>query len=432
MSRNIGVGLAGFGTVGAGVYKNLLANADLIARRSGYRFDIRKIAVRDSAKARPLPPPVGRVTSRVEDLLEDPDIRIVIELMGGIEGPLAFVKGAIAQGKIVITGNKALLAEHGEELFRLAAERGTLIFYEAAVAGGIPIIKAMRESFVGNRFASIHGILNGTSNYILTRMADAGLGYAEALEEARSHGYAEADPTLDINGWDAAHKAIILAALAHGFWISPGDIFVEGIDRIALEDARFAGELGYRIKLLATIRPSEGGLIEARVCPTLIPKTHVLASVSGVFNAVAVRGDVVGDALFYGRGAGQDPTSSSVLGDLVDAAAALENGRQPCRLTTHAPHGKCLPPDQAVSKFYLRLQVEDTPGVLARIAGVLGEAGIGILSVIQPWAHESGPVPLVLMIHDAAEGAMRSAAERLAGLDCVKETPTLLHVEAFS
>ncbi|MEX1117457.1 MAG: homoserine dehydrogenase [Terrimicrobiaceae bacterium] len=432
MSRKVGIGLAGFGTVGAGVYKHLLGNADVIERRAGVVFDVRKIAVRDLDKPRDLPVPEGVLTGNLQDLLEDPEIQIVVELMGGIGIPLAFVREAIAKGKIVITGNKALLAEHGKELFSCAAERGVPIHYEAAVAGGIPIIKSVKEAFVGNRFEKIHGILNGTSNYILTRMSEAGLDYPEALEEARALGYAEADPTLDINGWDAAHKAIILASLAYGFWISPDEVLVAGIDSLTREDVRFAAELGYCIKLLATIQSADEGLIEVRVAPTLIPKTHVLSSVSGVFNAIAVRGDVVGDTLFYGRGAGQDPTASSVLGDLVEAACALGNTPRCFGFKSHELYGKCLPQGRTVSKFYLRLAVEDRPGVLAAIAGVLGQAGIGILSVIQPGAQEEGPVPLILMIHDARDAAMRSAIETISSLESVKATPVLLHVETFS
>lgn len=323
MKRKVGIGLAGFGTVGAGVYKHLLSSGSLMEQRTGATFDVRKIVVRDLEKARDVPAPRELFTRRLDDLLEDASIDVVVELIGGISEPLHLVKGALRKGKSVVTGNKALLAEHGSELFTLAKETGSPIYYEAAVAGGIPIIKCVREAFVCNRFETIHGILNGTSNYILTRMTEAGIEYPCALEEARSLGYAEADPTLDINGWDAAHKAIILAALAYGFWISPADILVSGIEAVTGDDVKFAGELGYRIKLLATIKATEGGQIEVRVCPTLIPKDHVLASVHGVFNAISVRGDVVGDTLFYGRGAGQDPTSSSVLGDLAEAASAL-------------------------------------------------------------------------------------------------------------
>ncbi len=427
----IGIGLAGFGTVGAGVYKHLLANGDLIAQRMGVRFDVRRIAVRDTTKVREISAPPEKFTSHLDDLLTDDSIRIVVELMGGIETPLAFVKRAIEAGKSVITGNKALLAEHGQEIFQLARERRVPVFYEAAVAGGIPIIKIVRESFIGNRFESIHGILNGTSNYILTRMTESGMDYAPALAEAMALGYAEADPTLDINGWDAAHKAIILASLAYGFWLDPATILVTGIDTVTAADIAFADELGYRIKLLATIRAGAGNDIEVRVCPTLIPKSHVLASVNGVFNAIAVRGDVVGESLFYGRGAGQDPTTSSVLADLAEAAVALAAPRFCYGFTSHDLYGKCAPIEDSVSRFYLRLAVEDRPGVLAQIAGALGESGIGILSVIQPEGEEEGSVPLVLMIHDAAFGATQAAAKRIAGLPCVKSPPALLHVATF-
>ncbi len=428
----IGIGLAGFGTVGAGVYKNLAANGDLISQRMGTRFEVRKVAVRDLSKPRSVEAPEALFTTNLDELLTDPSIRIVVELMGGIEIPLEFVRKAIRAGKIVVTGNKALLAEHGQEIFHLAREHRVPVFYEAAVAGGIPIIKVVRESYVGNRFLSIHGILNGTSNYILTRMTDTGMDFAPALEEAKQLGYAEADPTLDINGWDAAHKALILASLAYGFWLDPDQIFVSGIDQVTAADIRFADELGYRLKLLATIQAGRENAIEVRVCPTLIPKSHVLASVNGVFNAVAVKGDIAGDSLFYGRGAGQDPTSSSVISDLAEAAAAIESPRFCYGFTSHDLYGKCQPIDDSISRYYLRLAVNDQPGVLAAIAGALGEAGIGILSVIQPEGQEGDSVPLVLMIHDASYGAMRKAVERIAGLDCVRDQPVLLHVESFS
>jgi homoserine dehydrogenase len=432
MSKSIGIGLAGFGTVGAGVYKNLVANGDLLAQRLGARFEVRRIAVRDLGKARDVAAPIELFTANADDLVADSTIRIVVELMGGIETPLAFVKKAIKAGKTVVTGNKALLAEHGQEIFHLAREHRVPVFYEAAVAGGIPIIKVVRESFIGNRFESIHGILNGTSNYILTRMTDTGMDFAPALAEAQQLGYAEADPTFDINGWDAAHKAIILASLAYGFWLDPMRIFVAGIEQLTASDIRFADELGYRIKLLATIRAGEGNAIEVRVCPTLIPKSHVLASVNGVFNAIAVRGDIVGETLFYGRGAGQDPTSSSVLADLAEASVGLESPRFCYGFTSHDLYGKCQPVEWTISKYYLRLSVDDRPGVLAQIAGALGELGIGILSVIQPESHSEGSATLVLMIHDAPFGAMRTAAEKIASLACVKDAPALLHVESFT
>jgi len=432
MTHKIGIGLAGFGTVGAGVYKNLLRNAALLEQRIGVQFEVRKITVRDLARVRDVQAPTDLFTSFPDDLLADPSIHVVVELMGGIDIPLAFVKKAIAAGKIVITGNKALLAEHGREIFELAAEKRVPVFYEAAVAGGIPIIKSVREAFVGNRFEAIHGILNGTSNYILSRMTDEGLDFAPVLVEAQKLGYAEADPALDVNGWDAAHKAIILASLAYGFWIDPKDVLVEGIEKVTAADIQFANELGYRIKLLASIKADEKGFIEVRVVPTLIPKTHVLASVNGVFNAVAVKGDVVGEALFYGRGAGQDPTSSSVLSDLAEAAAFMQSPRRCVGFTSHDLYGCCKPVDDTLSKYYLRLGVEDRPGVLAQIAGTLAKADIGILSVIQPEGLVDGSVPLILTLHDAPYGPMKKTANEIASLPCVKGTPLLLHMETFS
>ncbi len=432
MNREIGIGLAGFGTVGSGVYKNLIRNGALIEERTGVAFSVRRIAVKNLAEPRLVEAPDDLFTTNPDDLIADPSIQIVIELMGGIEFPLRFIRRAIQAGKTVITANKALLAEHGKEIFALAKEHQVAVYFEAAVAGGIPIIKAVRESFVGNRFESIHGILNGTSNYILTRMTDAGLDFAPALEEAQKLGYAEADPALDVNGWDAAHKAIILASLAYGFWVEPESVFVEGIENVSASDIRFADELGYRIKLIATIKADENDSVEVRVAPTLIPKSHVLASVNGVFNAVAVRGDVVGEALFYGRGAGQDPTSSSVLGDLAEAATALESPRAGYGFASHDLYGSCKPVDAAICKYYLRLEVEDRPGVLAQIAGALAAADIGILSVIQPETPSEGSVPLILTLHDAPFGHMRAAVKTLADLPCVKGSPLLLHMESFS
>lgn len=427
----IGIGLAGFGTVGAGVYKNLAANRALITQRTGAEFDVRRIAVRDLEKSRDVPAPAELFTNDLDALLSDDSIRIVVELIGGTTVALDFVRRAIAAGKTIVTGNKALLAEHGPELFHLANEARVPIFYEAAVAGGIPIIKAVRESFIGNRFTTIHGILNGTSNYILTEMADGTRDFPAVLADAQRFGYAEADPAFDVNGWDAAHKTLILAALAYGFWIKPSDIRVEGIETITAEDNLFAAELGYVIKLLATIKIDSDDAVEVRVCPTLIPATHVLASVQGVFNAVWLQGDIVGEALFSGRGAGQDPTSSSVIADLADAALALTSPRSCFGFTAHDLYGNCKKIDDAVSKFYLRLTVEDRPGVLAQIASVLGESGIGISSVIQPESTDPGPLPLVLMIHDAAYGAMRAATATIAALPCVRSTPALLQVDTL-
>jgi homoserine dehydrogenase len=429
--QRIGIGLAGFGTVGAGVYENLERHRDLIAERSGYSFDVRQIAVRDVQKARDVAAPAELFTNSWRDLLDDPEIRIVVELIGGTTEAFDLTVAAIRSGRIVVTGNKALLAERGREIFALACQHKVPIFFEAAVAGGIPIIQSLRDAFIGNRMESIHGILNGTSNYILTRMQEAGLDYPEALEEAISFGYAEADPALDINGWDAGHKAIILAALAYGFWVDPAKVRVEGIERVSAADIHFAKNLGYCIKLLSSIR-AQNDLVEVGVAPTLIPQGHLLASVNGVFNAIAMRGDLVGESLFYGRGAGRGPTATSVVGDLVEAAHLLAAPRCTFGFSFHSLYGRSRDAEDIVSSYYLRLSADDQPGVLARVAGVLGEAGIGISSVLQPESLAGVETPLVLMIHKASYGAMCAALAQITALDCVKGKPLLLNVESFS
>lgn len=430
--RDIGIGLAGFGTVGAGVFLNLEKNRALLRERMGRDLVVRKIAVKDPTKNRDVSVPPALLAKNWRDLLDDSSVEVVVELMGGMEEPRELIMEAIRRGKIVVTGNKALLAEHGAEIFRLATEKRVPVFYEAAVAGGIPIIKAVREAFVANHFLRVRGIINGTSNYILTRMAESGLDFASALSEAQAAGFAEADPALDVNGWDAGHKAIILASLAYGFWVPSKDVLVEGIEGITPGDIRFAAQLGYTIKLLGFIDACPDGSVEVSVQPSLVPKENILASVRGVFNAIAVRGDVVGDALFYGRGAGRDPTASSVISDLADAAIALDAPRESFGFIPHGLYGKLRPADEVTSAFYLRLGVDDQPGVLARIAGVLGESNIGISSVIQPETPEGELAVLVLMIHDAPRGRVILALQKIRALDCVHGEPALYRVEAAS
>jgi homoserine dehydrogenase len=430
--QQVQIGLAGMGNVGAGVYKNLANNRVLLMERIGAELTVKKIAVRDLAKPRDVPAPASILTTRWEDLLEDPEIQVIVELMGGMHPARELILGAIERGKIVVTGNKALLAEHGREIFEAAAAHKVPVFFEAAAAGGVPIIKAIREAFIGNYILSMHGIINGTCNYILTRMTESGLGFEEALREAQAAGFAEADPTLDINGWDAGHKAIILASLAYGFWVETDKVYVEGIEKITATDIRFAAQLGYTIKLLAIIKAGKRSEIEVRVHPTLIPKDHVLASVKGVFNAIAVLGDIVGETLFYGRGAGQDPTSSAVISDLAEAATALQAPRSTFGFTPHGLYGTCKPIDQIGSQYYLHISVRDEPGVLAQVAGILGGLKIGISSVIQPEEHEPESVPLVLMVHTATNAQINSAIDKIAKLDCVKRPPRLIRVETFA
>ncbi len=431
--RVINIGLAGLGNVGAGVFKNLQKNRSLISQRIGAELHVTKVAVRDLARQREVEVPAELLTTDWKELVNDPAIPVIVELIGGTTTAYEMVAAALRAKKIVVTGNKALLAERGKELFALAEEFGVPIYFEAAVAGGIPIIQVLQEGLVGNHIRSIHGIINGTCNYILTRMSQAGLSYADALQEAQDKGYAEADPTLDVSGWDAAHKAIILASLSYGFWIPQDKVHVEGVDRVSITDFRFAERLGYTIKLLSVIRADEDGLVEVRTQPTLVPLSHVLANVSGAFNAVLVNGDIVGETLFYGRGAGQDPTSSSVISDVCEAAAVLMHGARHSGFVPHGLYGKSKPVDDTVSHYYLRLTVDDVPGVLAQVATALGERGIGISSMIQPEDLEdtSGETSLVLMIHDARLGDMKAALAAICQLGCVRGEPSWMRVETL-
>jgi homoserine dehydrogenase len=436
MQQPSGIGLAGLGNVGAGVYKHLLANRNLLRERLGLDLVLRRIAVKDTARRAAEGYPANLLTSEWQDLVEDPSVQIVVEVMGRREESLAFILAAIARKKVVVTANKALLAEHGREIFEAATKYGVPVFYEAAVGGGIPIIKSLREALIGNHIISIHGIINGTSNYILTRMKEAGLSFPEALTEAQSKGYAEPDPSFDVNGWDAAHKAVILASLAYGFWVPTDKIFVEGIESLTAADFRFAKQMGYVIKLLGIIKAKSaeaGSEIEVRVHPTLIPEEHVLASVNGVFNAIAVHGNVVGETLFYGRGAGQDPTSSAVLCDIAEAADAIVNPRRNLGFMPHGLYGSCKPLDDILSEYYLRLCVKDQPGVIAQISGILAELNIGISSIFQPGAEDEGStVPLVMMIHTATHAQIAAAIVRISALDCVGKAPQMIRVEHFS
>ncbi len=419
------------GNVGAGVFKHLTQNRALLRERLGFEMSVRKVAVRDLSRDRGIEVPSALLTTDWRELLEDPSIEIIVELMGQKQESLDLILGAIARKKIVVTGNKALLAEHGKEIFEAAFIHKVPVFFEAAVGGGIPIIKSIREAFVANHIQSIHGIVNGTSNYILSRMTEAGLGFHEALSEAQAAGYAEADPALDINGGDAAHKAIILASLAYGFWVPPEKVFVEGIEYVTAADIRYARQFGCRIKLLAIIKENEGE-IEVRIHPTLIPEKHVLASVNGVFNAMAVKGDVVGDTLFYGSGAGQDATSSAVISDLVEAADAMLAPRRNLGFMPHGLYGTCKPITEICSEYYLRLSIDDRPGVIAKLAGILGELNIGISSILQPEAPEGEVVSLVLMTHRANNAQITKALTQMNALECVKETPRMIRVERFS
>ena len=440
--QQVSFGLIGGGTVGGGVYQALTRNGSLMASRLGLELRVTKVAVRDLKKPRATTIPAGLLTTDWRSVVNDPAVQVVVELMGGITTAKDVVLTALKLGKPVVTANKALLSAHGPELFACASKHGANLYYEASVAGGIPIIKVLRESLVGNRVTLLHGIVNGTCNYILTRMKLEGAEFADVLADAQRLGYAEAEPSLDIDGHDAAHKTGILASLAHGFWVKPGQIHTEGITNISKLDIQFAARLGYTIKLLGVVkqitatkakRAGDCPPIQVAVYPALVPDTHVLASVNHAFNAISVRGDVVGDTLFYGRGAGAEPTASSVLSDLADAALDLKHGshnRVPC-FVAHSGDGCVVPMDEVVSRYYLRLTVVDQPGVFARIANLLAKAKIGISSIIQPEGHAGETVPVILMIHDAPNAAMKRALGQIAKLSAVKGEPVMIRVEPF-
>jgi homoserine dehydrogenase len=434
--QQVNLGMIGGGTVGSGVFHAWQKNGGLMAARLGVKFVFRKIAVKAFDEPRPYPITRSLMTTDWQEVVNDPQIQVVIELVGGCGIARIMILAALEKGKTVVTANKALLSAHGPELFAAAAKSGTNLYYEASVCGGIPIIKSLREGFVANQFPAIYGIVNGTCNYILTRMKQEGADFANALADAQKQGYAETPPDLDIDGFDAQHKIGILASLAHGFWVDHHAIHTEGIREVSNLDMEFAAKLGYTIKLLGIVKQVENKKypgVQVSVYPTLIPNSHVLASVNHVFNAVFVRGDVVGDTLFYGRGAGKDATASAVWSDVADATLDLKNGakvRVP-PFVAHAKNSRVVPMDKIISRYYVRFSVVDRPGVLAKISAILGAAKIGISSVIQPEGHEGEGVPLIFMLHYATNGAVSSALKKIGKLPVIKSKPVMIRVENF-
>jgi len=431
--KNINVGLIGLGTIGTGVAKTLLENTALLDERLGFSLTLKAIADLDIATDRGIAIPDGLLTTDTNSLINDTDIDIIVELIGGTEPAKTFILSALKAGKHVVTANKALLASHGKELFDAAQTYGKDLYYEASVGGGIPIIKALRESLIANNYIFIYGILNGTCNFILTEMTTKGSTFDETLKEAIRLGYAEADPTLDVEGIDAAHKLAIITSLAYGVPPEINSVYVEGISHIDSLDVTFARELGYKVKLLA-LTIDRGDKVEARVHPTLVPFNYLLAKVDGVFNAFYVRGDVVDSTLFYGRGAGMMPTASAVVSDIADIGRNIWAG-----IAGRVPHlgyrkdvGKpksYMPIEEISTNYYMRINVMDKPGVLAKIAGILGEREISIVSVIQKAAQEQGFVPIVMLTHEARESNIRSAVNELTALDEVAGTPVIIRVE---
>jgi homoserine dehydrogenase len=428
MTRPLSVGVAGLGTVGAGVLTVLRDNAEIVAARAGWPIAVTAVSARDRGRDRGVPLAGLRWYDDPVGLAADPSVDVVVELIGGTEGPArALVEAAIRAGKPVVSANKALIAVHGAELAAAAEERGVALAFEAAVAGGIPAIKALREGLAANRIRRVAGILNGTCNYILTVMRERGREFADVLADAQRLGYAEADPSFDIDGVDAAHKLAILAALAFGRPVDFDAVHIEGIRRVSALDIAYAAELGFRIKLLGIAARTEAG-IEARVHPCMVPDASPLARVDGVFNAVVVDGDFVGRVMLEGRGAGAGPTASAVVADLIDIArgratpvwgvAASALARVPSvPMTAHA------------GDYYLRLMVVDRPGVIADVTAVLRDHGISLASMLQRGRAPGEAVPVILVTHGTGEAAMRAALERLGALDAVLESPTLIRIE---
>jgi homoserine dehydrogenase len=429
MTHPLSVAVAGLGTVGGGVLKLLRDNADIITARAGRPIAVTAVSARDRTRDRGVSLSGLRWYEDPVALAADPAVDVVVELIGGSEGPAhALVQAAIAAGKPVVTANKAMLAVHGAALAAAAEERGVPLAFEAAVAGGIPVIKALREGLAANHIRRIAGILNGTCNYILTQMRERGREFAEVLADAQKLGYAEADPSFDIDGVDAAHKLAILAALAFGRPVAFDAVHVEGIRRISALDIAFATELGYRIKLLGIARHVEAG-IEARVHPCMVPHSAPIARVDGVFNAVVAEGDFVGRVMLEGRGAGEGPTASAVVADLIDIA---RNRHTPVWGAASAAlsNAPSVPMSSHVGAYYLRLMVVDRPGVIADVTAVLRDLGVSLESMLQRGRSPGEAVPVVLVTHETQESAMGEALSRIAALNAVLEAPTMIRIEA--
>ena len=432
--KPINVGLLGIGTVGGGTWEVLARNQEEITRRAGRGSIITKVADKDLDRARKITGGKAAVTADANEVVTDPDIDIVIELIGGYTVAREFVLKAIANGKHVVTANKALLAVHGNEIFAAAQKKGVMVGFEAAVAGGIPIIKALREGLTANRIEWIAGIINGTSNFILTEMRDKGLPFAEVLAQAQKLGYAEADPTFDIEGVDAAHKLTIMSAIAFGIPMQFDKAYTEGISKLTREDIRYAEELGYRIKLLGITRKTEAG-IELRVHPTLIPERRLIANVEGVMNAVLVKGDAVGATMYYGAGAGSMPTASAVVADLVDITrlhTADPEHRVPhlAFQPDQLANTRILPMEEVVTSYYLRMRVADRTGVLADVTRILADGAISIDAMVQKEPSEGEEqVDIIMLTHETQEKNINTAIARIEGLPVVNGKVTRIRLE---
>lgn len=428
----IGVGLMGMGVVGSEVARVLIQDAERIAQKVGRPLVLSGVLVRDKTKPRSSVIPTHYLTTDAQELLADPSIDVIVELIGGERPAVDYLRSAIARGKHAVTANKDVMATYGPELIGLAEEQGVNLLYEASVGGGIPIIGPLQKDLLANEFTSLHAIINGTTNYILTKMSQEGMEFQVALRRAQELGYAEADPAKDIEGVDAAFKLAILATLAFHTRVVGGDVYREGISRLTAWDFQYAQELGYTIKLLAIARRNGGGL-SVRVHPAMLPNQHLLSKVDGVLNAVEIEGDLVGRVVFHGRGAGPGPTTSAVLGDILEVARSIASRRGPVRRGTLESGLRIAPMEELVTQYYARLTVADRAGVLAQIASILGDLDISIASVLQKKADEaSQTAEIVVMTHPAKEAHMRQAVRRMEGLAVVKEVSSLIRVEQWT
>ena len=428
--KEIGVGILGFGTVGAGVADGLLKHRELMASRTGVDIVLRKIADLDITTDRGIEIPAGVLTTDAPSVIADPSVQIVVETIGGTGIARKFVLDALNAKKCVVTANKKLLAEHGKEIFDTAEANGVDIYFGASVGGGIPIIRVLREGLVSNDIESIHGILNGTCNYILTRMEREGASFDDVLKDAQRLGYAEADPSLDIDGFDTAHKACILTALAYGFQPTLDQVQVEGIRNLAGIDVKYAADFGYRIKLLAVVAKA-GDSVEVGVHPTLIPFTHMLSNVNDAFNAAMVKGDMSDYTMYYGRGAGRAPTASTVVGDIADIARNLAHGET--RYVRGVPDYaegkiKLRAAGDIVSKFYVRFMVADRAGAFGTIATILGRHGVSISAATQKESSEKGFIPVVILMHEAKTSDLESAIREIVASGVVESEPVKLRM----
>ncbi|QBG46317.1 homoserine dehydrogenase [Verrucomicrobia bacterium S94] len=431
--KEIRIGILGFGTVGAGVVEGIQKNGSLMAKRTGITPVIAKIADLDITTDRGVTVADGVLTTDAMAVIADPEIDLIVELVGGTTIARTFTLEALKQGKPVITANKALLADHGEEIYRTALENNTGIYYEAAVGGGIPILRSQRAGLVGNRIESIYGILNGTCNYILTRMEREGLPFDEILADAQALGYAETPPDLDIDGIDTAHKAVVLASMAYGAPVPMSACPTRGIRGLAASEIENADDLGYQIKLLAIIKDNNGE-VELSVEPTLVPKEHMIASVADSFNAVFVKGDIVDDTMYYGRGAGRLPTGSAVIGDIMEAASdKLNQVGSPVSVTMMLQQSELryCSADNIEKRCYIRLCLEDKPGAMAKVMKIFGEHNISIASVVQKERHESGRAPVVILTQKAKESEFVGAMEQIQSLDVSCAEPIRMRLEDF-